>query len=66
MTAVDWETKIGSGTNFADMRRGCTSSLEEEEVDGDVNSAPTFVEGVPGLLVARLRLFVQQEWIGIG
>lgn len=54
--AVGWETKIGSGTNFVD--RGCTSSADV--------SIPTFAGGVSGPLIARLRLFAQQECTGIG
>jgi len=65
---VGGETKIGSGTNFVDMRRGCTGSLEEEGAGAGVTSAPAFVEeaGASCSWIARLRLFAQQGRIGMG
>ena len=64
---VGGETKIGSGSNFVDMRRGCTGSLEEEEAAAGVNSAPAVEEArAPCPKIARLRLFAQQERIGMG
>jgi len=63
--AVGGDTKIGSGANFVDGRRGSTGCLEEEEAGAGVNSASTSVEGAR-LRIPRLRLFAQQECVGMG
>ena len=65
--AVGGETKIGSGVNFVDVRRGSTGSLEEEEAGGGVKSAAIFAEDSqsPCFPIARLRLFAQQGCFGM-
>lgn len=65
--AVGGETKIGSGLNFVDVRRGSTGLLEEEEADGGLKSAAIFVEDSrsPCFPIAHLCPLAQQGRFGV-
>ena len=60
---VGGDTKIGSGANFVDVRRGSIDSMEE--VDGAVNGASTFVDGARSP-VTHLCTFAQHECFDMG